>query len=71
MEGALFDIAAAVFLGNVLTVSFVWGCFQFHKHDYRASWLAYAAFAYPLIVLAAALIITEGLPPQFDAIALR
>lgn len=65
------SVAAAVFLANVLAVAFVWGCFQFHKHDYKAPWLAYAATLMPLAYMVIGLLLTEGLPPQFDAIALR
>lgn len=64
-------IAGALFLANVLTLAFVWGCVQFHRHDYKAPWLAYAAFLMPLLYLAGSVIVTEGLPPQFDALALR
>jgi len=67
----MFDFAAAVFLGNILTVIFVWGCFQFHRHDYKAPWVAYAAFMFPLLFLLASVVVTEGLPPQFDALATR
>lgn len=65
----MLDFAAAVFAGNILTVIFVWGCFQFHKHDYKAPWLAYAAFTFPLLFLLTSVVATEGLPPQFDALA--
>lgn len=67
----MLDFAASVFFGNVLTLSFVWACVQFHRHDYQAPWLAYAAFLMPLIYLASSIVLTEGLPPQFDGIALR
>lgn len=62
---------SAFFLGNVLTLAFVWGCVQFHRHDYRAPWLAYAALLMPLLYALGSVIVTEGLPPQFDAIALQ
>lgn len=42
------DFPAAIFVGNIMTLSFVWGCVQFHRHDYEAPWLAYAAFLLPL-----------------------
>lgn len=63
------DFAASILLGNILTVCFIWGCVQFHRHDYRAPWLAYAAFLFPLAFLSISVAITEGMPPQFDAIA--
>lgn len=65
------DLIAAVFAGNVLAVAFVWGMAQFHKHDYKAPWLAFAATLMPLILVVLSLISTEGLPPQFDALVLR
>lgn len=65
------DIWAGVFLGNILTICFVWGCVQFHKMDYKAPWLAYAAVAMPLIFLAMNQISTGHLPPQFDALTLQ
>lgn len=67
----LLDFAAAIFLGNVLVVCFVWGCVQFHRHDYKAPWLAYAAFLFPIAFLFLSLAITGELPPQFDALALQ
>ncbi len=54
------DIAAGVFLGGVLTVCFVWACFQFHKHDYSAPWLAYAGFLMPLLFAVLSLVPIEG-----------
>jgi len=42
-------LVADIFLGNILTLSVVWGFYQFHKHDYQAPWLAYAAFVFPII----------------------
>lgn len=65
------DFISAIFAGNVLAVCFVWACFQFHRHDYQAPWLAYAAFLMPLAYFMASLYLTEGLPPQFDGLALR
>lgn len=64
-------LATSVFLGNVLTVAFVWGCVQFHRHDYKAPWLAYAATLMPIIYFLAVVVSTEGLPPHLDALALR
>ncbi len=65
------DTALAIFFGNILSVCFVWGCFQFHKHDYRASWVAYAAFCFPLMAVLVTLIATGAAPPQFDALVPR
>jgi len=64
----MFEIVAAVFMGNTLTLIFVWGCVQFHRHDYKAPWIAYAAFVFPLLFLLGSVVSTEGLPPQFDAL---
>jgi hypothetical protein len=64
-------IIAGVFVGNVLTVCFVAAIIQFQRHDYRAPWVAYAGFLMPLAFAAAVLASTEGLPPQFDAVAPR
>lgn len=63
------DFIAAFFAGNVLTLSFVWAMVQFHRHDYHAPWLAYAGAIMPIIYFAASLMLTEGLPPQFDGLA--
>lgn len=62
---------SAVFAGNLLALAFAWACVQFKRHDYDAPWLAYAAFVIPLLYLAGSIIVNEGLPPQFDAIATR
>jgi hypothetical protein len=67
----MFQIAAAVFLGNVLTLSVVWAMVQFHRYDYRAPWLAYAALLMPVLILLGQVIVTEGLPPPFDVLALQ
>lgn len=67
----MFDIASAVFLGNVLTLCVVWGASQFRAHDTDAPWIAYAAFILPILFMAFSIVITEGLPPQFDALVLR
>lgn len=63
------DFAAAVFAGNAMTAAFLWGCFQLHKHDYKAPWLAYAAFIMPLGFFLISLSLTEGLPLQSGALA--
>lgn len=63
------EIWAGVLIGNILTLCVVWSMVQFHRHDYKAPWLAYAAFLIPAIMLAGEIISTAGLPPQFDALA--
>lgn len=65
------DTAVAVLLGNIGTLCFLWACVQFHRHDYKAPWLAYAAFLIPLAFILAVTISTEGLPPHLDALAPR
>ena len=55
----------------MLTLAFAWGLVQFHRHDYNAPWSAYSAVLMPIIYFAISLATTEGLPPQFDAIALQ
>ena len=44
----MFDIVAGVFGGVMLSAACIWGFIQFEKHDYRASWGAYAAFLMPI-----------------------
>ena len=65
------EIAAAVMLGNALLLCMAWAMSQFHRHQHNASWLAYAAFLMPLAYLMTSLILTEGLPQSFGALALR
>ena len=65
----MIDFAMAVFMGNAVTIAFAWGFHQFHKYDYKAPWVAYAAFLIPLFMLAASLYLTGEHPPQFDALA--
>lgn len=65
------DFIAAIFAGNVLALAFVWACVQFHRHDYKASWLAYAAFLMPVAYFAASLYLTEEWSPLLDALVLR
>lgn len=62
----MIDFAMAVFMGNVATIAFAWGFHQFHKHDYKAPWVAYAAFLMPLFMLMASLYVTGERPPMFD-----
>lgn len=54
----------AVSLGNIMTLCVVWGAVQFHRHDYHAPWLAYAAFCLPLVLIAISVYLTEGLPTR-------
>lgn len=63
------DFMLAVMGGNLLTVCVVWACFQFHKHDYKAPWLAYLAFIMPVAFLGITIAVIEGLPPHLDALA--
>lgn len=42
------DYVAATFCGNVLAIGFVWAIIQFHKHDDKAPFAAYAAVIFPL-----------------------
>lgn len=65
------DTASAVMLGNFGILIFGWACLQFHKHDYKAPWTAYAAFLIPLFYVVASALTIEGLPPQFDALAIH
>lgn len=63
------DLWADVFLGNVLTLSFLWGFVQFHRFDYKAPWLAYTAVLMPLGFFLLSVISTEPMPPWLDALA--
>lgn len=63
------DLAAAIFFGNALTLLFVWGCVQFHKHDYEAPWAAYGAFLFPILYFLSVVYTTEGLPQPLAALA--
>ena len=65
------NVASAVFLGNALTVIFLWGCVQFHRYDYKAPWLAYSAFLMPILIFIASMITSGLVPPQFDALGLQ
>ncbi len=63
------DFIAAVAAGNLLTLCVVWGMRQFDKHDEAAPWTAYGAVIIPVLYILAALVLNEGLPPHFDALA--
>lgn len=62
------DFVGAVLAANMVTALFIWGVMNLNKHDTDAPWVAYAAVIMPLIFVAASVILTEGLPPQFDAL---
>lgn len=62
------NVAAAVLAGNLLTVMFLWGAWQFHKYDYKAPWLAYGCCLFPLALVILSLLSTEPLPPHLDAL---
>lgn len=62
------QIAAAVLLGNILTLCFVWACAQFHRHDYRAPWLAYAGALMPVGYVLLSFFTAEP-SPLFSALA--
>ena len=63
------DFAAAIAIGNILTLSAVWGFRQFHLSGHNAPWLAYAAFLMPIIIVALSFAATAPLPPPLDALA--
>ena len=65
------ELIVAVFAGNVLTLAFGWSLFQFHKHDYKAPWSAYAWFFIPLLFAGSVFFVTGELPPWLDAVAPR
>lgn len=67
----LLQSAIAVMIGNILTLCFIWGMVQFHRHDYKAPWLAYAAVTFPLFFALVAWITVQGPPEMLSAIALR
>ena len=64
----IFDIAVAVFMGNLLTASIVWGFLSFSKHNEYAPWIAYCAFLLPIVFALGSLWATGLVPHQFDAI---
>jgi hypothetical protein len=67
----MFETAAAVFFGNLMTLSLVWAMVQFHRLDYRAPWLAYAAFVWPVAYFVISVYLTEAPSSPLDALALR
>lgn len=62
-------MACAVFVGNAMTAAFLWSCVQFHKHDTRAPWPAYAGFLMPLLMGIGALYLTGERLPFLGALA--
>lgn len=58
-----------VFWGNMMTLSVVWAFVQFHRHDYRAPWLAYIALLLPAALASLNVLATEPLPPHLDALS--
>lgn len=67
----MLDVAAAVFLGNVLTLSCAWGFLQFHRHDYNAPWMAYWAVILPVLFLAGSVYLTAEPSPLLYALSPR
>lgn len=65
----LIDLAVAVFIGNILTLSMIWGLKQFttYKRDSDAPWLVFIAVGFPLFFAIASFLTTEELPPFLDA----
>lgn len=59
---------AGVLLGNVLTLCIVWALVQFHRYNYKAPWLAYAAILTPLALLASEVVSTGVLTHQSAAL---
>lgn len=59
---SFIDLAFAVFFGNAITIWFGAGLWQFHRHDYKAPWWAYAACLFPLLIVPSTLYLTEVLP---------
>ena len=65
----LTDFAAAVSVGNLMTLSIVWGFSKIKTGDEEVFWLPWAAIALPLFFIVSSLILTVGLPPSLDALA--
>jgi hypothetical protein len=66
-------LITAVFTGNVLTACFVWGLVQFNKYERHADapWMVFAAVGFPVVFCLLTFVSIEGLPPHFDALAVR
>lgn len=63
------ELGSAVFIGNAMTAALLWGCVQFHRHDYRAPWVAYAAFLFPIGMALADLWLSGSSPLSLAASA--
>jgi len=66
---SMSEIASAVFIGNLMTASLVYAVVQFHRHDYRAPWMAYVAFLLPIIVAVIDFWLSGARPPILGALA--
>lgn len=59
----MMDIAAGVLIGNLLTVSFVWGAYHFKDRDENdVPWIAYGSVLVPLGIAALSLIAAGASP---------
>lgn len=65
----ILDFAAAVLIGNLLTVSFVWGIMNSAKAKdmHGESWLVLAALGMPLIFLILSLLASGASTPLLDS----
>jgi len=64
------ELAAAVFLGNVLAVALVASVIRTWKQDYKeASWLSLAGMAMPILFFLSQVLTVEALPPFLAALA--
>lgn len=63
------EFAIYVFVGNILTLSVVWGFNEFRRKDVDADWVAYGAFILPLLLVIATLLLggDASTLPQFAA----
>lgn len=71
----MIDFVAAVFAGNIMTLSFVWGMSRIDKfkpgEESEVPWLVYAALLLPLTFMILVLIANGWTPPILDAVAVR
>lgn len=60
----LMNIAAGVLIGNLLTVWFVWGAYNFtkKKDETAVSWAAYGSVLAPLGIAILSLVASGALP---------
>ncbi len=63
--------AVAVMLGNILTVIFLWGCYQLYRNEEKAGYLVYSAIAWPAFFAAGALYLTGPSQPESGAAYLQ